>query len=134
MRIRISLARWMVALAVLGAIGPPAAGAKPRSAPVKVEYAVPPGMKSGDEVEVVLRFRAMADLQQLNVTVFADKDVVSETREAVFTDVARGTAPELPIRVRLTGLKWGALAVTYRTRTATGTSADSLNIIFGDTK
>ena len=93
-------------------------------------------MKTGDEVDVVVRFRALANIEQLSVKVFADKalDVLSERQEAVFVNVGRGAVLELPIRVRLTGAKWGSLAVTYQARIPAGTASDGFQFIFGDTK
>ena len=123
-------------MAALLALGGSAASAKPDKGPVRVECAVPAGMKTGDEVDVVVRFRALANIQQLSVRVFADKDleVLSETQEAVFVNVARDAASELPVRVRLTGTKWGSLAVTYQARISAGTASDGFQIIFGGTK
>ena len=114
----------------------PALGAaqkKPDYAPVEVEASAPPAdMKPGDQVETTLRFRALADLQRIEISVapFMGVEVVSATREAVFTDIAEGDAPELKVTVRLVD-KSGSLAVTYRIVTADGKSAGARTIEYG---
>ena len=133
---RIDQKRWLFSLvAVMSLCGLPAT-AKPDLAAVAVECAVPAGVKTGDEVEVVVRLTARDNLQQLDVTVFGDRgiEVLSDVREISVRDVARGATTELPVRVRLTAAKWGSLAVTYRTQSAAGSAAGARAFIFGDAK
>lgn len=126
--------RWFlkVVIALLGSIA--IVAAKPSSAPVTVEFTVPPGVKTGDEVTTVLRFRALQDLQQLDVTVapFMGLELLSEVRRATFVNVSQGTAPELEVRIRLTDPKSGSLAVMLRTRSASGAGSEAITIRFGE--
>ncbi len=123
----------IVSAAVLAGPGTGAAQKKPDYAPLTVEATDPPAdMKPGDEVETTLHFRALDDLQRLEVSVapFFGVEVVSATREAVFLNVADGDAPELKVTVRLVD-KSGSLAVTYRIVTASGKSAGATTLEFG---
>lgn len=134
--LRFRSATWSLAAAlVLWAGHSRPAAAKP-TAPITVEFAVPAQMQTGDEVTTVLGFRALADVEQLEVSVapFRGVEVTSEPRTATFRDVRKGAAPTLEVRVRLTDPKWGLLAVTYRTQNATGNAAGSTSIVFGDPK
>jgi hypothetical protein len=106
---------------------------KPDYAPVSVEFnEPPPDMKSGDQVETTLAFRALDDLQRLEVSVapFSGVEIVSEKKEAVFTDVKEGDAPQLKVTVRLLQPS-GSLAVTYTIVTADGKSAGATTIEYG---
>ena len=111
----------------------PLAG-KPGAAPVEVEFVVPQGVKTGDEVETVLGFRALANLQRLEVTVSAYKglELLSEPVQAVFTDVRKGSAPEMRVRIRLTDPAWGALAVNLTTRAGGRVASGAVAIIYGE--
>ncbi len=128
---------WLALATVVIACLPatPLAG-KPGTAPIEVEFVVPQGVKTGDEVETVLGFRALEDVRQLEVKVSAYKglELLSEPAEAVFTDVRKGTAPQLTVRIRLTAPDWGALAVNFTTRTATRTAGGAIAIVYGEVK
>ncbi|MEO8678605.1 MAG: hypothetical protein ABI665_06145 [Vicinamibacterales bacterium] len=110
--------------------------AKPNNSPVRVEFSVPPDVKPGDEVSTILRFRALENVEQLDVAVspFVGLELLSEPRTATFRNVTKGAAPELEVRIRLTAEKWGSLAVVLETRTAAGSAADAITIVFGDAK
>jgi hypothetical protein len=133
---RTKLARHAMALVALVSLCALPASAKPDNTAVVAECAVPAGIKTGDEVEVVIRLRALDNLQRLDVTVFGDRgvEVLSDVRELSVRDVARGAITELPVRVRMTAPKWGSLAVTYRTHSTAGPASGSRAFIFGDTK
>jgi hypothetical protein len=108
--------------------------AKPDRVPVALEFVPPrPDMKRGDVVETVIGFRALADLQQLEVSVYVDHgvEIVSAPAVLTFTDVKAGDAPQVNVRVRLTADEFGSLAVSYRTRTATETAAAVRTIVYG---
>ena len=109
--------------------------AKPSRVPVTVEFAPPPAdMKTGDTVSTTLGFRASADLQRLEVSVspFQGVQVLSQPTDAVFLNVSKGQAPQLTVQVRLTGPKYGSLAVTYKTIAAAGNASGAMTIVYGD--
>jgi hypothetical protein len=132
MRRQVHVAALSIVIGVLAV--PIALRGAPSSAPISVEYSAPPPMKTGDETNTVLGFHALADLQRLEVTVYSAGGVavVSQPTQAVFTDVKKGDAPQLTVRVRLTGAKWGALAVLYKTVTPTQTASNVITIDYGD--
>jgi hypothetical protein len=125
---------WPLVALIALVVGVGLAVAKPSSAPVTVEFTVPPDVKTGDEVTTVLRFRALQDLQQLEVSVapFMGLELLSDTRDATFRDVRKGTAPEVVVRIRLTDPKSGSLAVTFKTRSASGQAAGAITVEYGD--
>lgn len=109
-------------------------GAKPSTAPVTVEFTVPADVKTGDEVTTVLRFRALEDLQQLDVVIapFKGLELLSTVTQVTFRDVRKGTAPEVEVRIRLTDPKSGSLAVTFVTRSASGEGSGAITIEYGE--
>jgi hypothetical protein len=108
--------------------------AKPDRVPVALEFVPPrPDMKRGDVVETVIGFRALADLQQLEISVYVDYgvEIVSAPAVLTFTDVKAGDAPQVKVSVRLTADEFGSLVVSYRTRTAKETAAAVKTIVYG---
>ena len=108
--------------------------AKPDRTPVTLEF-VPPraDMKRGDVVETVIGFRALTDLQRLEISVYVDYgvEIVSAPAVLTFTDVKAGDAPQVKVIVRLTADEFGSLAVSYRTQTAKETAAAVKTIVYG---
>lgn len=107
--------------------------AKPSHSPVRVEYSVPDDVKTGDEVTTVITLRALANLDELEVSVAPFKGValVSQTQQATFTAVKSGDGPQLTVTVRLTDEKFGSLAVVYRTRQGKTASGGAITIVYG---
>ncbi len=123
----------IVTLALLAAPAVCLAQKKPDYAPVSVEFNDPPvDMKAGDLTETTLVFRALDDLQRLEVTVapFSGIEIVSDKKEVVFTDLKENDGPELKVTVRLIDPS-GSLAVTYAIVTADGRSAGATTIEYG---
>jgi hypothetical protein len=124
----------LVVLVVTLAAG--AAGAKPSNTPIDVEFTVPEGIKTGDEVTTVLRFRALKDVDQLDVSIstFKGVELLSDRKAASFTNVRKGTAPELEVRIRLTDPKSGWVGVVFETRIGQRTAGDAVTVEYGDAK
>lgn len=131
-----NLARLTIATVVIACMAVTTLARKPESAPVRVSFAVPKDMKTGEEVETAIAFRALEDIQQLDVHVApsAGLELLSDVHDAVFTNVRRGTAPVLSVRIRLIDPKWGSLSVTYRARTAVDTTSGAIGIVYGSPK
>ena len=111
--------------------------ATPDRAPIALELVPPrPDMKRGDVADTVIAFRALADLQRLEVSVYVAHgvEILSAPTGAVFSDVKTGDAPQLNVRVRLTAEEFGSLAVSYRTQTARETAVRVKTIIYGDSR
>ena len=128
---------WSRSLIVMLVVASPAATAvaqnKPDYAPVVVEFNDPPAdMKIGDQTETTLAFRALDDLQKVEVEVepFSGIEIVSEKKAAVFTDLKEDDAPELKVTIRLLE-KSGSLAVTYTVVSADGKSAGAITVEYG---
>ena len=118
------------AVTVIALLGCADTAAAQRSAPIRVEFTVPPDLKAGDEVTTLLRFRAQEDVDRLRVEVlpFLGLQVLSEPRELTFSDVKKGTAPELEVRVRLTDPKVGSLGVTFQTQAGSRKRAGAITV------
>jgi hypothetical protein len=110
------------------------AAAKPSSAPVRVEYEPPPAISTGDEATTVLTFRALADLDRLEVSIRAAKglELTSPNQDVVFTGVKKGEGRQLSVTVRLTDPKFGSLAVLYRTELGSSKAAGAVTIVYGN--
>ena len=106
--------------------------AKPPSAPVKVEYSRPP-VSTGEEATAVLTFRALADLDRLEVSVAVDEgiEIMSEPTRATFTNVRKGEGRNLSVTIRLTAPKEGVLAVFFKTERGDRKEAGAMAISFG---
>lgn len=103
-----------VALVVVG--GSPARATPPRG-PIAIEHSdIPAGLKVGDEATTTIRFRALSDLDRVEVSIYPFRGVrvLSAPTTALFTDLHSGDIQELPVRVRLTDASIASLAVTYR--------------------
>jgi hypothetical protein len=126
--------RLAVAVAIfLPGAGLPAAAQRGK-APVSVEFNRPPDdMKTGDEAVTTIKFRALADLDRLEVNIepFRGVAVLSEPTHAAYAGTKKGDAPELAVRVRLTGAKFGSLSVTYVTESGGERSAGAMAIAYG---
>jgi hypothetical protein len=111
----------------------PYASAKPPSAPVNVEFSVPDNVKLGDEVTTVLTFRALADLDRLDVSMapFKGLELLSEPKEATFTNVRKGEGRQVTVRIRLTAEPFGYLSVRYQTRQGVKSSGGATMVIYG---
>ena len=133
---RVNQTHWIVAVIAVWAISTSIVSAKPDKSPVRVECTVPAGMSRGDEVDIVLRLRALYDLRELEVQVYVGRDVeiVSGGQTVTLADVAKDSTREVPVRVRLTGDKAGTLVVASRGRSANASLAGSTQILFGDTQ
>ena len=108
--------------------------AKPPSAPVRVEVEVPPNLHPGDEVTSVLTFRALADLDRLDVSVAPDGglDVLSKPTEATFDGVRKGEGRQFTVTIRLTDPKFGSLAVFFKTLRGTTKAAGAITVTYGN--
>jgi hypothetical protein len=89
-----------------------------QSALVIVDYDSPKPARIGDEVTSVIRFRALADLDELEVSVAADEglEVISTPETARFQSVGKGQDRVLTVTVRITGPKDAALAIFFKSR------------------
>lgn len=107
-----------------------AAGGKPLTAPVDVEFSPPPAdARAGDVIDTDIRVRATENLDRLEVTVrpFFGLQLLSDTSQVVVTNVSRGDGPLLKVRVRLTEAS-GSLAVTVSTLAASTKQEDAAAI------
>ena len=104
------------------------------SAPVRVEYARPAPLKQGEEATTVITFRALADVDRLEVSVARHKglEVVSRPTSAVFSEVKKGEGRELAVTVRLTDSKEGLLAIFFKTQRGSRREAGVSGIAFGN--
>ena len=107
--------------------------ATPPSAPVQVEYTTPPPLATGEEATVQLTFRALADLDRLEVSVraFDGLEVASTPSAASFQNVKRGEGRPLSVTVRLTGQKTGSLAIFFTTQRGSKRDSGTSGITFG---
>jgi hypothetical protein len=107
--------------------------ATPPSAPVKVEYTTPPPMATGEEATMVLTFRALADLDRLEVSVraFDGLAVLSAPTAASFQNVKKGEGHQLTVIVRLTGSKAGSLAIFFTAHRGGKRDSGTSGITFG---
>jgi hypothetical protein len=107
--------------------------ATPPSAPVQVEFTTPPPMATGEEATTVLTFRALADLDRLEVSVraFDGLAVVSTPTAASFQNVKKGDDHQLTVTVRLTGPKTGSLAIFFTTHRGAKRDSGTSGITFG---
>ena len=117
----------MLTVAVMGA----SLVAKPPSAPVRVEYSRPP-VAQGEQATTVLTFRALADLDRLDVSVAVDEgiEILSEPTEATFTNVKKGEGRELSVTFRLTAPKEGILSVFFKSERGTRKEAGATAAVF----
>ena len=102
--------------------------------PVRLEYSVPANVRTGDEVTTVITFRALENLDRLEVSVapFKGLELISETREATFTNVKRGEGRQLTVTIRLTDPKFGSLAVLYHMVQGTMKISGARTIVYGN--
>ena len=114
-------------------VGTPAS-AKPRGAPIAVEHDAPRDLKTGEEVNITLGFRALADLDRLDVEIIATSGLVigAGPQKATFSAVQRMTAPTVVVRVRLTDSKFGTLGLTFRTHIGDRQELGAEVVICGD--
>jgi hypothetical protein len=125
-------AAWLtVMLACCGAIA--SLSATPPSVPVLVEYETPPPIATGEEATTVLTFRALANLDGLDVSVeaFDGLTIVSEPKKLSFQTVKKGEGRQLTVTVRLTGAKVGSLAVFYTVRRGDHRDSGTTGIGYG---
>ena len=129
---RSHIQRVLVAAALVTAIGVTAL-AKPEMTPIRLECSVPPGVKTGDQVTTVITFRALAAVDRLAVTVapFQGVEVLSDPTQAVFTAMKNGEGRQLSVTIRMTGEKYGSLAVTYQVLQGQQTSSGAQTIVYG---
>jgi hypothetical protein len=106
--------------------------AKPTSNQVRIEYTRPGRVSIGDEVTTVLTFRALTNLDRLEVTLapFKGLELVSEPK-AVFTGLKRGDGPQVTARVRVTEQPFAYLSVTFQTKQGTRTDGGATMVVYG---
>ena len=124
---------WLLLLCVLAIVGITSrVSAKPVNVPIKVEYNAPAPAKVGEEVTTVLKFRALLDLDRLEVTVAPYKglELKSEPAKVTFTDIKRGEARTFTVTVRLTEEPFGYLSVTYQTQQGTIRAAGAMVVVY----
>ena len=125
---------WTITLLMVMATGvapgPPLLAAP--TAPVRLEYQRPRSINAGDEVTMPLTFRALADLDQLDVSIAPDGglELLSETTTATFQNIPNGDARTFQIRVRITGPKEGNLAIAFKTRRGQRRESSVSEIVF----
>ena len=130
--VRHAIATALLAPALLLVVLDPRASAKPPTAPVRLEFQLPDNVKRGDEVTTVLTFRALADIDRLDVSVapFKGLDLLSEPKETTFTAVRNGEGRQLTVRIRVTE-EFGYLSVSYQTRQGDTSGSDSTIVVYG---
>jgi hypothetical protein len=102
-------------------------------APVRVEFQTPPPVKSGTEATTVITFRALADLDRLEVSAAAYRglDLISEPKAASFSTVKKGEGRQLSVTVRLTDPKVGTLAIFFTAQRGAKRESGTTGIAFG---
>ena len=110
---RISLGLFVLLCAVSAA-----AFQKRSQVPIRVEYVSESPAQAGDEVTTVLTFRALADIDRLDVSVspFKGVEVISQPTERAFTGVKKDDGLEFTVTVRVTDAKLASLGVVYSTQ------------------
>jgi hypothetical protein len=122
---------WLAFVVTMALMGTGLA-AKPPSAPVKVEY-TRPSVAQGEQATAVLTFRALADLDRLDVSIAVDEgiEILSEPTEATFTNVKKGEGRDLTVTIRLTAPKEGFLSIFFKTERGTRKEAGATAAVFG---
>ena len=128
--------RAILIIVAMAALGVNVAHAKPDYSPIRVEFTVPEGLRTGDEVTTTLRFRALVDVAQLDVHVGPARgiELLSAARDMTVRDIRRDSAAEMQVRVRLTDPKCGSLGVSFKTQSRQGPSAGAVSIAYGDSQ
>ena len=109
-----------------------AVAAKPDAAPVRVEFERTPAVRVGDQATTVLTFRALADIERLDVMLapFKGVEIVSQPTQATFTAMKENEGRQLSVTVRMTGDRYGYLSVTYRVKQGDSLSAGATTVIY----
>ena len=110
--------------------------AKPERAPVRVEFSAPAPIATGEEATTVITFRALADIDRLEVSVapFKGLDLLSETKDAVFTGITKGEGRTITVTIRLGDAPYGYLSVVYRTRRGNNQESGATNVIYSNSR
>jgi hypothetical protein len=110
-----------------------AVSAKPERVPIRVESSVPRDMKTGDEVTTTITIRALANIDRVEVSIapFEGLELLSETKQVVFTGMREGEGRGIQVTVRLTGQKFGSLAFVYTTQQGTTKESGATTVVFG---
>jgi len=109
-----------------------AVSAKPEP-PLRIESAVPAGMKTGDEVTTTITVRALANLDRVDVTIAPDEgiELLSETKQVVFTGMREGEGRGIEVTVRLTGKQFGSLSFLYTIQQGSTKQSGATTVVFG---
>lgn len=112
---RKAIAVLALMVAASGAWSPAGATQKSRWIPVQVEYSVPPGLKTGDEVTTVFTFTATADVPKLEVKLKPVKGLewLEGEKVTTFESVDKGQQRQVKVRLRLTADR-GQLSLVVR--------------------
>jgi len=131
--------RWIrlhaLLLALLFSIYPSVSGGQGWPLPVRIEHSVrPQDAQRGETITDQLNFRALHDLQHMDVTfrVLAGVQLLSDS-EAVFADVKANERRQVDLRVTLIADR-GRVAVTCRTREGGRDSSATTVITFGQAR
>jgi hypothetical protein len=94
------------------------------------------GMKTGDEVTSTIHLLALENLNRLEVTlsVVDGVEIVSGPTTAVFDDVKQDETRDIEVRVRLTGPKYGDVAIVYQALVGDKTRAGTAGVTYGNPK
>ena len=93
-------------------------------------------MKTGDEVTSTLAFRALEDVDRLEVKLSAMEgvEILSTETTAVFDAIKLGEAAELKVKVRLTAPKYGELAILYEAFVGDDSRGGVTGVTYGNPK
>jgi hypothetical protein len=128
----LAFVRLLIAIAPLVLLGSDSiAFAKPEG-PVRVEYTRVEQIKAGEQATLVVTFRALTDLDQLEIALapFTGLELLS-AKTATFTNMKRGEGRALTVTVRLTEEPFGYLSVTYDTTRGRSLDGGAAMIAFG---
>jgi hypothetical protein len=130
-----AIAALVVFLSALGASVPACAAQKPRWIPVKLEYSVPPGLKTGDEVTTVFVLTTTSFVPRLDVEIVALDGLVwiEGDRNITFESVAQGQRREVRVRLKLSADR-GRLSFTMQAVFDKTKFGDSKLVEYGGTQ
>lgn len=126
--------KWFVVMIAWMCIASASIGeARPPGGPVAIEHSpIPAGVSAGSEVTATLTFRALANIDRLEVSVspFKGLRVISEPTRVAFATVKSGDALQLRVTVHVMDAKMASLAVTYRATIGDRTHPGAVTIEF----
>jgi hypothetical protein len=132
-----TMSRLALPLIVLlaGLAASPAAGQKPRDAPVvEFGWVAPPAMRPGDETTTDITVRALIDLDTVSLSFvpFPGLDVVQAPEATKYRGVKKGQVIRVSVRVRLTA-PGGRIAVGCESWVGSARVYQSAEILYGET-